>query len=156
VTNNPTGGIKSVPNPDYQKAPFGISTIITPEVMDYMGMPEGKSVNSAVKEGVGTSVNYAGRATWHNPDWQCNLERNKGFWKVNFGLAVRPKRPEFGHSWLHRISSKIQLRGACCTIGTPQCVVPLVGNCFGVTAGTEAALSGQFGASTVIGYKGSF
>lgn len=153
---NTNGGIKSVENPDYVKAPFGITTIMTPEVINYMGFPQIDNAAGAKKEAWGASINYAGKATWINPDEPCNRERNKGYWYVKFGLAVKPLRQEFGFAWLHRISSKIRVRGACCPIGTLPCSVPLVNDCFGTTGGTEAALSGLRGANSVVGYRGSF
>lgn len=156
VSVNPNGGIKSDPNPYYVNAPFGLTTIYTPEVITYMGFPQIDSVGSMRREDWGTSINYAGKATWINPDEPCNRERNHGYYYVKFGLAIKQERPDFGYAWLHRLSSKIQLRGACCPIGTTPCKVPLTDDCFGTTGGTEEALSGLRGANSVIGYRGRF
>lgn len=153
---NPNGGIKSIPNPYYVSAPFGVTVIMTPEVITYMGFPQIDSVGSIKREDWGTSINYAGKATWINPDEPCNRERNKGYYYVKFGLAVKQERPDFGYGWLHRISSKIRLRGACCPIGTTPCEVPLTDYCYGNAGGTEDDLLGLRGASKVIGYRGSF
>jgi len=109
-------GIKYVFNPAYRYAPFGISTIFTPKVIKGLQFPDINGVGGAKKAGIGTQLGYAGTATWVNPDWESNVNREFGFWKLRFGIGIKPSRPEFGYAYLHRIDHRIALSGITCGI----------------------------------------
>jgi len=147
---NPNGGIKWVDNPYFQKAPFGIGCIFTPEVMQYMGFPSLNALGSAKKEAWGNNITYSGNATWINPDEPCNRLRNKGYWYVQFGLAVKEIRPEFGYAWLFRIDNRIRVNGVCCPLPSVPCFETPTDYCFGTTSGGESAKTGTRGANMVI------
>ena len=153
---NPNGGIKWIPNSYFTTAPFGIATIFTPEVIDYMGYPNIFAAGSAKKEAWGSSLDYAGTAVWINPDEPCNRERNKGYWEARMGLAIKPNRTEFGFAWLVQIPNKVQLNSVCCPLPSTPCFETPTDYCFGTTSGTESALSGLRGAGAVVGYNGVF
>ena len=151
VRNTDSYGIKWIPNEYYNLAPFGIGSIFTPEVVEYMGHPDITSMGSAKKEGHGAGIGYAGKAVWHNPDWPTNRERNKGYWYVRFGMAVREIRPEFGYAWLFRIDQKIRVAGVCCNLPTVPCFEDPTDYCYGDDlSGAESGKSGQRGANMVI------
>ena len=130
---------------NFLNAPFAISTIFSPGVCSIQGYPDGTSMGSAMKEGVGLKHNYAGNAVWHNPDWECNLDRNKGFWKVDFGAAVRPEKKELGYSYFHRVSRKISLHSTTCDIPTEECVTPYSPYCYEGMTGADEDLNGTSG-----------
>lgn len=112
-------GVKAVPDPDYDKAPFGISTILNPRVMEVMSFPNTMSVGSGKVVG---GYGFDGTANWVNPDWECNLTREKGFWMMRFRAAIRPDYANEGFSWFHRLNHRMALRGNQCAI--PTRVVP--------------------------------
>lgn len=126
-------GVKAVINKDYLKAPFGISTLVSPRIMDVMSFPSTVSIGSAAVVG---GLGYDGTAQWQNPDWECNVNREKGFWKLRFRLAARPNYGNEGYSWFHRVSKNIKLRGDICPINeqvvpddvTPYCYEGLGGD----------------------------
>ena len=140
------GGIIWVPNKEnYQRAPFAISTIFSPNVIAQESYPEITGIGSAQKAGVGKSHTYAGNAVWHNPDWQCNEDRNKGFWKVHMGAAMRPIKPEFGYAYFHRIDHRIRLQANCCALPSKTCHAPVSPYCYDGVGSDEADLNGTFG-----------
>lgn len=150
---NPNGGVKWLSDPNYVKAPFGIATIFSPEIIDYLGFPEASSIGSAQKEP--GYKNYGGKAVWHNPPWPCNLDRNMGFWKVDFGLAVRPIKPEYGYAWLVRLNHKITVAGLCCDIPSTPCYEDPTPYCIGTTVSGESPGT-NFGALRSVKFDGNF
>lgn len=125
-------GVEYVPNPTYQHAPFGISTLMNTNVMTVHGFPEYLGTGSAKK-----AENYAfdGRARWRNPDWECNSERNKGFWAMKFRLAAEPEKPQTGYSFFHALKGDILLAGGRKTIPTMPPVDAVSAYCFENMAG---------------------
>lgn len=101
-------GIKFVVNQDYIKAPFGISTILTPRVISVMSLPDVGNFSSATKA---ENFSYDGIAQWKNPDWKENVKRTKGFWLMHYRMAAKPNRPEEGYSWFHRLDNRLTFGG---------------------------------------------
>jgi len=122
-------GIEFVTNPNYLKAPFGISTIFMPSVMSVMSFPSLTGVSFAKK--MDKNFSYEGVVQWQNPDWECNVNRDKGFFKMRFRLAARPYMTEYGYAWFHRIDRRIALAGNPCAIPAPGCTDEVTAYCFG-------------------------
>ncbi len=139
-------GIEYVPNPTYQFAPFGISTLMNTNVMTVHGFPEYLGTGSAKK-----AENYAydGRARWRNPDWECNSERNKGFWAMKFMLAAEPEKVQTGYAYFHALNNKVMLAGHIKTLPTapaveaisPYCYAGMAGGDYDEELGVNAAVS---------------
>lgn len=106
-------GIDKITNPNYLRAPFGISTILSQRVMSVMSFPDISGFGSAQKAEM---FGFDGVAKWINPDRECNEDRNKGFWKLKFRLAARPDYDKEGFAWFHRLSNKVDLTGLRCAI----------------------------------------
>ena len=106
-------GVTAVPNPNYAKAPFGITVLRDNGVIDIMSFPPVASIGSATTFG---GLGFDGTAQWQNPDWRENINREKGFWKMRFRLSARPNRDERGYSWFHRIGNKQRLSGVACAL----------------------------------------
>lgn len=106
-------GIKDDPNPNYRRAPFGISTILVQRVMEVMSFPEKTSFGSAKKEGGG--IGWDGTVVWRNPDWECNVKRNKGFFMMCYRMSARPNYTEDGFAYFHRLDSRFNIRAVTCT-----------------------------------------
>lgn len=131
-------GIEFKTNPDYLRAQFGIATILTPRVMDVMSFPNTVRVGGAARVG---GFGYEGTAQWQNPDWQCNVNRDKGFWKMRFRLAARPQRDEEGYSWFIRLNNKRALRGNDCALVAAPCQEDVTPYCFeGMGGSVESEL----------------
>lgn len=116
-----TAGIKYVFNPAYRHAPFGISNIFTPMVCKGLQFPDIQGVGGAQKTGLGKTLGYAGTAEWVNPDWPDNVNREFGFWKLRFGIGIKPSRPEFGYSYFHRIDHRIAISTIKCGLLPAPC-----------------------------------
>lgn len=106
-------GVVGHKNNEYVRAPFGISCIFNPRVMEVMSFPNTVKIGGASKVG---GFGYDGTVQWQNPDWQCNVNRDKGFFKLRFRLAARPEYPEEGHVWFHRINRRKRKAGVICEI----------------------------------------
>lgn len=133
-------GIEYVTNPAYLKAPFGITTIRHNRVMSVMSFPPLTGVGPAKKEQMG-GLGYDGVAVWQNPDWECNVNRDKGFWKMRFRLAAKQNREEEGYSWLTRIGPKLILRGNLCELPSAPCEEDITPYCFeGMGGSTDSGL----------------
>lgn len=120
-------GVKFVVNKDYLKAPFGISTIMSTRVMSVMSFPNVQKVAGAAKVG---GFGYEGTAQWQNPDWPCNVNRDKGFWKLRFRLAAKQQHDDEGYSWFHRIDRRLALVGNPCPLPADPCVEEVSAYCF--------------------------
>lgn len=114
MTKAGLAGVDHLVAENYLRAPFGITTILNPRVMSVMPFPETGGFGSATKEG--NRISYDGAARWINPDWPCNVDRNKGFWKLNFRMAAKQEMDEEGYSWLHRLNNKVDLVGSRCAL----------------------------------------
>lgn len=136
---------------NYMNAPFTISTILAPGVCSFQDYPNGASIGSAKLEGQGLKKNYAGTARWINPDWECNVDRNKGFWKMDFGAAVKPEKAELGYAFFHRVDRKIALFNTLCDIPTQTCFAPASPYCYEGMVGDEEDLNGTRGANRPLG-----
>jgi hypothetical protein len=136
LTDGTQQGIDWVTNENYLKAPFGITTILNKRVMDVMSFPELTGVSSATTR---ESYSWEGIARWKNPDWECNVKRNKGFWMMNFRLAARPQRNEEGYSWFHRMSRNIRLRGLTCDLPTSSAELDYTPYCFNAFGSTDGS-----------------
>jgi len=131
--NAPVAGVEFVTNENYLNAPFGISTILSTRVMDVMSFPNTVSVGGASKVG---GFGYEGTAQWQNPDWPCNVNRDKGFWKMRFRLSARQNRDEEGYSWFHRIDRRKRLVGNTCPLPTKLCSDDVTAYCFSGMGGS--------------------
>lgn len=109
-------GVKYVVDKNYQRAPFGLSTIFIPRVMSVMNFPDVSGIRGAQK--AQGHLTYEGSAIWRNPDWECNVARNKGFWYMSWRFAARPNREEEGYAYFHRIYRGRKLKGNDCAIPT--------------------------------------
>ena len=90
------------------------------------------------KESRGKSLGYGGNATWINPDWPCNEDREMGFWKLRFGAAIKPWITEEGYSYFHRINRELTLAADCCEIPATPCEDDILAYCYaGVGAGGD-------------------
>ena len=151
---NTLGGLSWIPNIYYQSAPFGINTIFTPKVIQYQGLPSPSSVGGAKDGG---QVNYGGNARWVNPDWPCNVDRDKGFWRILMGCAIQPVRPEFGYAWLVRLGRQINLKANCCDLPPTPCFEDINPYCWENGVDNPNAEPGEdFGQSRVIAWNGAF
>lgn len=149
ITNG--AGIKHVKNPAYIYAPFVISTVFTPMVMNILTLPDAQSFGSA-KIGE-RNKNYAGTAVWNNPDWKCNKDRNKGYWRMRFGASIEPNYPEYGYAVFHRVDHRITLYTPDCSIPEAPCVNELSPFCYTGMTGTQedADLNGTRGQNRAVG-----
>ena len=143
-------GIRYVKNPYFLKAPFGISTIFTPKVIKGLQFPNNNGYGSAQKRAPGTELGYAGDATWYNPDWECNENREFGFWKMRYGVGIKPMRTEFGWSWFHRIDHQVTLQPNPCAIPATPCHEEASPYCYQGMAGEFTDLEGLRGANKSI------
>jgi len=130
-----TAGIKYVFNDAFRLAPFGISTILTPRVIESQSFPDVQGVGSARKKG---NLGYAGTAEWMNPDWPCNEDREMGFWKMRYGVAIKPWLIEEGYSFLHRIDQRIRLIKNGCPLPSVACDTDVSAYCYAGTGGSTA------------------
>lgn len=125
------GGVLAIPNKEnYLRAPFVISTVFSPQVVDQQDHPMASGFGSAQKSERGKRFDWVGSANWINPDWACNEDGNKGFWKVNLGAAMRPNKPENGYAILHRVDHSISLKANCCALPEMQCYAPVTPYCY--------------------------
>lgn len=139
-------GVVWVPNKEnYMNAPFVISTILAPGVCSFQNHPETSDVGSAKRQGQGLDQNYAGRARWINPDWECNEDRDKGFWKMDYGAAVKPEKGELGFAYFHRVDRKLTLFNSSCDIPTATCHPAVSPYCYEGMTGDEESLNGTRG-----------
>lgn len=136
-----TAGVKFIFNENYRLAPFGITTILTPRVIESQAYPEIDGVGSARK--AGKKLGYAGTAIWKNPDWPCNEDHEMGYWKMRFGYAIRPWMTEEGYCFLHRIDHKVRLVPNCCDIASAPCDESVLAYCYDGMGGSETELSGE-------------
>lgn len=126
-------GVESVENPDYLKAPFGLSTILVQSVMEVQSVPETTSVGGASATG---RVANDGTATWMNYKTDRNPRGFKGYWLLDFEIAAKQNYDDRGFSFFHRIGRKVQLSGVIADLPTatprnpasPYCFRNLVGN----------------------------
>lgn len=140
-------GIKYVKNIAFMKAPFGITAIFSKNVIQGLSYPESNGYGSAHKVKPGTTLGYAGTAEWMNPDWECNENREFGFWKMRYGFGVKPLRPEFGWNWFHRIDHSVAMKGNCCAVPATPCEDEASPYCYNGMVGEFTALNGQPGAN---------
>lgn len=124
-------GMEGIVNLDYLKAPFGISTILIPRVMDVMSFPNVVSVGGARKAGMAGGLGYEGTAQWINPDWECNLTRDKGFWLLRFRMAARPGYVDEGYTYFHKIDHRLRLAGNPCESPDVPCYDEVTPYCTG-------------------------
>lgn len=148
---NPNGTMNYEPNRYFQTAPFGISCIFTPAVMQMLHHPEAKSYGSATKGDLART--YGGRAKWYNEyDKVCNPKKEIGHWELHFGAGIEPDRPELGNAFFHRIDHGISLSGIKCPIPLLGCNDPgMTIDCYDTLLTGEAALGvavGDRGANT--------
>lgn len=132
-------GIKFVYNDDYRKAPFGISNVFSKRVIEMQHYPEIAGYGRVQKGDRGKMLSYAGSATWINPDWPCNEDREMGFFKLRFGAAIRPWMTEEGFSYFHRIDRRLSLASSPCTIEAAPCEEDVLAYCYAGTAGSGVA-----------------
>lgn len=143
------GTTDMVGNEYYQRAPFGISTIFTPNVFGMRGHPTAESIGSA-KVGEGNR-SYGGEARWRNEyDRSCNPDREIGFWELNFGAGAEPDRPEFGNAFFHRIDLSLKIAGAKCPPNQMgNSLIPMTTDCYNSTQSGETVVGGvTLGANT--------
>lgn len=112
-------GIKYVFNSAFKDAPFGITTIFTPRVMESQAYPSINGVGRARK--AGNLLGYGGEVKWKNPDWPCNEDREMGYYKMRFGAAIKPWKTEEGYCFFHRIDYKKRILPICCDLPTLSC-----------------------------------
>jgi hypothetical protein len=140
-------GIKYVKNQNYLKAPFGVSAIFSKSVIKGMQFPSNNGYGSAKKMAPGTELGYAGNAVWINPPWECNENREYGFWKMRYGFGVKPMRTEFGWNWFHRIDHQIAMMANCCPLIDPICEEEVSPYCYQGMVGEFTELNGTRGAN---------
>ena len=130
-------GIGFDPNPEWQYAPFAVSNIFQPRVGAIEDVPGTNGMGSARKV---DPKGDSGVFSWKNPDWTCNVKRNKGFWMASHRLAFHPREVELGHSFLHRLDHRLRLVEIGCDITTKLCedeISPYC--CSGVQLDTECS-----------------
>lgn len=133
-------------NPDFARAPFGITNLFTPTVMKIRHYPTAMSTGSAVKGDLART--YGGEAKWVNEyDKICNPNKEIGHWDLHFGAAIEPDRPENGWSFFHRIDLRVSLVGQPCDVPNLGCQEPQGGGNYvfrSIQTG-EAALGATLG-----------
>jgi len=114
-----TRGTKWEKNMQFIRAPFGLSTLFNPRVMDVMSFPDVQGVGSAQVAKEFGGFGYDGVAKWMNfIDRTHNPKGVIGHWALHFKMAARPKYTEEGYSYFHRISSKMVVVGNSASIPT--------------------------------------
>lgn len=107
-------GCKWDQNPRYNRADFGITTAwINNQMIKWM--PPGFT---GVGEAQGATQNFAGQWQWKNPDWECNIKRDQGFFWTQFRMAMQVQDPTMLHSFLHRLNNSRIIPGACCPLNS--------------------------------------
>lgn len=150
---NANGTVKYVPSRSFQNAPFGISVIFTPTVMQMLHHPEAQSYGSATKGDL--ARNYGGEVRWINEyDKKCNPKKEIGHYELHFGAGIEPDRPENGNAFFHRIDHSISLSAVRCPVSILGCTGDDMTNfCYTTLTGSEGADRGitasSRGANTV-------
>lgn len=112
-------GCKWVQNPLFTRADFGITVPwINNQMIKWMAPNQ-----SSYGEATGAVQNYAGDWEWKNPDWECNIKRNQGFFWNQFRMGMQIQDPSMVHSILHRLNNSQIITPACCPLQadyTPQ------------------------------------
>lgn len=132
-------GVKHVINDDYLNAPFAISNVFVKDVFRIESLPVEGGYGSAQRG----MASPEGRFEWRNPDWDCNLLRNKGFWLARYHVAAHPRMTELGHSFLHRIDNRVRLVEVPCDLGEAQCYDPVSPYCCDGLQGAEQCDGGE-------------
>ena len=119
-------GCKYVQNPAYANADFGITNPWVNKAMIKWISPS----QSGIGEAQGMTQNYAGDWEWKNPDWECNIKRDQGFFWNQFRMGMQFQDPTLMHSILHRLNTSRLIIPAPCTLApnytpqyTPDCYV---------------------------------
>jgi hypothetical protein len=119
-------GCKYVQNPEYNNADFGITNPWVNKAMIKWISPS----QSGIGEAQGMTQNYAGDWQWKNPDWECNIKRDQGFFWNQFRMGMQFQDPTLMHSILHRLNTSRLIIPAPCPLSTnytpqytPDCYV---------------------------------
>lgn len=132
-------GVRHDINEDYVNAPFAISNVFIRDVFRI----ESHSPNDGYGSARRGAANPEGRFMWKNPDWECNVLRNKGFWLARYHLAAHPRRTELGHSWFHRIDNRVKMVEVPCATAEATCHDPVSPYCCAGVGGAESCLGGE-------------
>lgn len=101
------GEARWVPNPSYDTAPYEMSFIVLPDVMEV------QTIDYPTTLGEGTSFEAQrplGSARWinyENEDW--NPDGSMGYYRGIYEYAAKPKKTENGYAILHRRAPSITL-----------------------------------------------
>jgi len=102
-------GVHHVPNPDYNRAPFGVSVLFNPKVMKVEKMP----VIDGYSQARGKPQMFDGTFKWMSPTWDCNLWEDKGFFAARYRMAAQPFDTDLGYAAFHRLETARTLYRAC-------------------------------------------
>jgi hypothetical protein len=136
-------GVRHVVNEEYINAPFAITNAFIRDVVRIETLSKPSSYGSATKAMNVPDFTPDAKFIWKNPDWDCNVKRNKGFWLACYELAAHPRMTELGHSWLHRIDTRIHLIENPCATTSATCYDPVSPYCCDAVEGAEQCTGGE-------------
>lgn len=145
-------GIKAIPDPAYQRAPFAISVLWNSDVITVRPGFKNRSMGGAT---LGTpEFNYNGSIHWWNEATDSNPNREKGFWQARFWNAIERNYPDRGFVYLHRLDHRVSLYTNTCAVPTAPCRQKLSNFCWTGLIEGDAELNGQVGSNRGAGYHG--
>lgn len=145
-------GIKAIPDPAYQTAPFAISVLFNSDVITIRPGFKNRNIGGA---SLGTpEYNYNGSIHWWNEATDSNPDREKGFWKARFWNAIERNYPDRGYAYLHRLDHRKVLYTNGCVIPASPCRTKLSNFCWHGLESGDAALNGTVGSNRGAGYHG--
>lgn len=107
-------GCKYIVNPEFNRTDFAITVAWVNNALTKWVAPN----FTGYGEAQAFPQNYAGEWEWKNPDWECNIKRNQGFFWNQFKMSMQIKDPTIMHSFLHRLNNSRLLPGACCDLNS--------------------------------------
>lgn len=107
------GGRKSVPNRDWNYAPFSLTIPFQRRVGRIEMLPVKNGSGSAQKP---SWAQKEAEITWHSPQWPCNIKGNYGFWMFQHNCAFHPRLTELGNPILTRLDHRVKLIEIACDI----------------------------------------
>ncbi len=120
-------GCNYIQNPAFNNADFAITVAWVMKAVTKWIEPTLTGIGQAQ---VAATQNFAGEWIWKNPDWECNVFRNQGFFYNQFRLAMQPVDPTLSHVFLHRLNTSRIMPGACCDLQTGSYYQPPAADCF--------------------------
>lgn len=138
-------GIRTVPDPAYQQAPFAISAIWNSDVIQIRPGWNNTSIGGASL--AFPEYNYNGNVVWDNLRTTENPNGEKGFWRARFWNGVERLSPDRGYAYLHRLDHRKVLYTNGCAIPGAPCRTKLSNFCWHGLESGDAVLNGTPGSN---------